>query len=136
MTINVRDHPPHHPFERGVGAVRWGWATLAAVALAPSGCGAKASNTVKVSGIVTLDGVPLADAKVTYYPASGDAPPMGITNSAGRFELTTFDMKTLKSTDGALPGEYKVTVVMPTPAGRNPDSGDGLKTGHMRSPRR
>jgi hypothetical protein len=106
--------------------------TLAVFLLgAASGCGTKPNNFVKVSGIVTLEGVPLEGAKVTYYPASGDAPAMGITNRAGRFELSTFDLKTLKATDGALPGEYKVTVEMPSPAGRNPGGTDDLRVGHI-----
>jgi hypothetical protein len=97
-----------------------------------SGCGTKASNYVKVSGLVTLEGAPLEGAKVTYYPSSGDAPSLGITNSAGRFELSTFDLKTVKSFDGALPGEYKVTVEMPMPpsGGRNP--GQSLEAGRDR----
>jgi hypothetical protein len=108
-------------------------ATLAAALLAAAfGCGGKASNAVKVSGRVTLDGAPLAGAKVTYYPSSGEAPPMGVSDASGRFELSTFDMKTLKSTEGALPGEYKVTVEIPTPSGRNPgDPEELLKAGHM-----
>jgi hypothetical protein len=117
-------------------AARWG-RTASAVALlgVALGCGTKASNAVKVSGIVTLDGMPLAGAKVTYYPSSGEAPPVGFTDSAGRFTLSTFDLKTLQSTDGALSGEYKVTVEMiPAAAGRNPAGGDGLKAGHMRRP--
>jgi hypothetical protein len=118
-------------------AARLGWAMLAVALLgAFSGCGAKAGKAVKVSGIVTLEGTPLAGAKVTYYPASGDAPPMAITDNAGRFELSTFDLKTRKSTEGALPGEYKVTVEMPPPsAGRNPASGDGLREGRMPKPK-
>jgi hypothetical protein len=95
------------------------------------GCGTKANNFFKVSGIVTLDGAPLPGAKVTYYPSLGEAPALGVTDSAGKFQLSTFDLKTLKSTDGALPGEYKVTVEMPSSAGRNPGSADGLEVGHI-----
>jgi hypothetical protein len=104
--------------------------TLAAVLLGV-GCGSKANNFVKVSGIVTLDGAPVADAKVTYYPSSGEAPALGIADSAGRFQLSTFDLKSLKSNDGALPGEYRVTVEMPSPTGRDPGSPDGLRVGHI-----
>ena len=57
------------------------------------GCGSKPSNSVKVSGVVTLDGVALEGAKVTYYPASAEAPALGVTDGAGKFELMTFDMK-------------------------------------------
>ena len=129
MTINVH--------ELWAVPARWGWPTLAVVLLGTVlGCGTKTSNSVKVSGIVTLDGVPLAGAKVTYHPSSGAAPPVGFTDSAGRFTLSTFDLKTLQSTDGALPGEYKVTVEMiPPSAGRNLAGGDGLKAGHMPKPK-
>jgi hypothetical protein len=119
-------------------AVRLGWVALAVVPfVAGYGCGTQANKAVKVSGIVTLDGEPLVGAKVTFYPASGEAPPMGITDRAGRFQLSTFDLKTRTSTEGALPGEYKVTVMLPRPAGRNPGSsgGEDLKTGHMRKPK-
>jgi hypothetical protein len=84
------------------------------------GCGTKPSNAIKVSGLVTLDGAPVEGAKVTYYPLSGDAPPFGVTDAKGHFELCTFDIKTVKSIDGALPGEYKVTVEIPAPTGRSP----------------
>jgi hypothetical protein len=96
-------------------------ALLAVVWLgAASGCGTKASDGVKVSGVVTLEGAPVERAKVTYNSSSGNAPAIGVTDSKGRFELTTFDMKTLKSIDGALPGEYKVTVEVQAPPGRSP----------------
>lgn len=96
------------------------------------GCGPKASPLTKVSGVVTLEGVPVEGAKVTYVSSSGNAPAMGVTDPKGKFELTTFDMKTLKSTDGALPGEYKVTVEIPVPAGRNPSSAEAMEAGHWK----
>ena len=108
-----------------------GLAVLAVVWLGAScGCGTKASNFVKVSGVVMLEGVPLEGAKVTYYPSSGEAPSLGVTDAKGKFELSTFDMKTLKSADGALPGEYKVTVEIPSPAGRSP--ADAMEAEHMK----
>jgi hypothetical protein len=58
---------------------------------------------------------------------------LGVTDQRGKFELSTFDMKTLKAMDGALPGEYKVTVEMPTPAGRNPNSAQAMEAEHMKS---
>jgi hypothetical protein len=110
------------------------WPALTFVLLgAACGCGGpNASPSIKVSGVVTLEGVPLEGAKVTYNSSSGNAPAIGVTDSKGRFELTTFDMKTLKSTDGALPGEYKVTVEIPVPAGRNPNSAEEMEAGHMK----
>ena len=118
-------------FARRARSARLG--TLALMLLgAACGCGSKASPTIKVSGVVTLEGVPLEGAKVTYISSSGNAPAMGVTDSKGKFDLTTFDMKTLKSTDGALPGEYKVTVEIPVPAGRNPNSPEAMEAGHMK----
>jgi hypothetical protein len=110
------------------------WASLSIVLLAGAfGCGSSANPAIKVSGVVTLEGAPVEGAKVIYYPSSGAAPPMGVTDNAGKFELSTFDMKTLKLTDGALPDEYKVTVEIPPPsAGRNPGSPDGLKQARER----
>jgi len=72
--------------------------------MAAAGCGGK-DKPVKVSGVVTLDGAPLADAKVTYINTSGGRSAWGLTDSEGKFALTT-----ITSNDGALPGEYKVTV--------------------------
>ena len=113
------------------------FATLTAVLLGSAcGCGTQANHSVNVSGVVTLDGVPLPGAKVTYYPASGGSPALGVTDGAGKFELTTFDTKTLKSTNGALPGEYKVTVEMvPAAGGRNPGSVESIEAGHLARPK-
>jgi hypothetical protein len=110
-------------------------ATLAALVFAAAtGCGTKASNLVKVAGTVSLDGAPLEGAKVTFYPSSGDAPPMGVSDGSGRFELSTFDIKTRESMDGALPGEYKVTVEIPAPpSGRTPGSPEAMEAAHMAS---
>jgi hypothetical protein len=68
-----------------------------------AGCNAK-SKPVKVSGTVTLDGKPIADVLVTFNSTTGGRPASARTDSAGKYELTTFN-----TGDGALPGEYKVT---------------------------
>jgi hypothetical protein len=79
--------------------------------LACAGCG-KDAKTVKVQGVVTLDGKPLEGATVTFIPLEGGSGRMasGRTDSDGTFQLTTF-----RTYDGALPGEYKVTVELPQP---------------------
>jgi hypothetical protein len=80
-------------------------ALATAVVLAVAGCGSKGSP-VKVEGVVTLDGKPMAGATVNFSPADDHGnPAFGLTDSAGAFRLTTF-----RSEDGALPGDYKVTV--------------------------
>ena len=80
------------------------------VALACSGCANK-DKPVKVSGVVTLDEVPLAKAMVTFHPIGGGRPALAYTDDQGRFE-----MNTLSEGDGVLPGEYKVTVQSADPA--------------------
>jgi hypothetical protein len=61
---------------------------------------------VPVEGVVYYDGQPLADATVSFNP---DNPAIrsasGRTNAEGKFTLTTLNAK-----DGAMPGEYKVTI--------------------------
>lgn len=54
-----------------------------------------------------MEGQPLHNATVTFNPVAGRVlrPAVGMTDSAGRFSLTTF-----QSNDGALRGKYKVTI--------------------------
>ncbi len=76
-----------------------------ALMLVASGCGGK-GGLVAVRGVVTLDGQPVEGASVTFSPEedSGKAAG-GLTDSEGVFDLTTFS-----EGDGALPGDYRVTV--------------------------
>ena len=81
------------------------WALLLAMALPPFvlvGCG---PGRVSVSGEVTLDSQPLADAQVLFQPVSGGRPATGKTDAAGKFTLSTD-----KPGDGVAPGDYQVAV--------------------------
>ena len=75
------------------------------------GCGGE--NYAPVSGTVTLDGEPLADAKLIFEPigdASGTAAgkvSYGRTDTAGHFTLTC----PVAATAGAAVGEHRVRVV-------------------------
>ncbi len=75
--------------------------------LACAGCGSGQAKAVKVRGVLTLDGKPLSGATVTFIPSVESSGRMasGRTEADGGFQLTTF-----RTEDGALPGEYKVTV--------------------------
>lgn len=74
-----------------------------------AGCGGGIAKAVKVKGNVTLDGKPLAGATVSFIPRdkSGGRAASGRTDTSGDFQLTTF-----RTDDGAVPGEYKVIVVL------------------------
>lgn len=81
---------------------RW---LLGVVLLAAAACGGSA-KPVKLSGRVTLDGEPLAGATVVFTPADGGGNvASGRTDTDGEFRLTTFSIN-----DGAVPGDYKVTI--------------------------
>jgi hypothetical protein len=73
------------------------------VALSANGCGG-GSGLVPVTGTVTLDGKPVANAAVLFKPSAGQ-PANGTTDGDGKFSL-----ETIKPGDGAMPGEHDVTV--------------------------
>lgn len=67
--------------------------------------------TVPVSGTVTLDGKPLAGANITFVPETqaGFKGAIGRTDDSGKYELNT-DVGGGKSSKGAIPGKYRITV--------------------------
>jgi hypothetical protein len=98
-------HPTdYHPLPRG-RTVRLMGLTLLLFALA--GCGGR-YTPVPVSGVVTLDGEPIAGATVFFY-VTGDSKDgrlaTGTTDKEGKFRLST-----LGKNDGALPRPYKVVI--------------------------
>jgi len=86
-------------------------AALLLAAMALSGCGSKGSNLPKpvlVTGTVTLDGKPLANATV-YFRPEGDkmgTGSTGTTDANGKYELVTSFGNETKP--GAIPGKYRV----------------------------
>ncbi len=68
------------------------------------GCGDN-DGLVPVSGKVTLDGKPLADAAVGFFADAGGTPAVGTTDAQGNFTLSTH-----KPGDGATVGQNVVTV--------------------------
>jgi len=88
--------------------LRWlYWGTLAVLlGVAGLGCGGS-KNTVKVDGTLSWDnGEPISGATVTFVPVDKDGKQAtGLTGKNGEFELTT-----VNSGDGAVPGEYNITV--------------------------
>lgn len=80
-------------------------AVLGLLFLGAAGCGNK---PVQVSGIVTLDGQPVKEAMVFFYPI-GDGKEgrmaAGGTDASGKYELSTLGVA-----DGAFRREYKVVI--------------------------
>jgi len=89
---------------------------LALGCLLLAGCGVSKVPTVPVSGVVMLDGQPVANVVVTFQPVAG-APnddhlrpgSYGTTDSDGSYELRTDDKS------GAVVGEHIVTLVYKDP---------------------
>jgi hypothetical protein len=76
---------------------------VAVILVAIAGCGG--ANTNPVSGTVTLDGEPLADALVMFTPMTGGRPAAAKTDSQGRYELVFS-----RDASGALEGEHLVAI--------------------------
>lgn len=72
------------------------------------GCGGTTDGrpvTVPVSGTLSYQGKPLANAIVSFHPQGSERAAFGETDSTGTYRLTTLDPG-----DGAMPGSYFVTV--------------------------
>lgn len=71
------------------------------------GCGgpARLDGVIAATGVVTYQGQPVADATVVFAPQGPGRAACGRTDAHGRFQLTT-----LVSGDGLMPGKYQVTV--------------------------
>lgn len=87
------------------------WAAITLVCVAAIGCGGdeiSAPRTAPVAGTVLVKGKPAAGVMVTFHPqfdmGSVKFTPNGQTGKDGRFILST-----AAPSDGAPPGEYKVT---------------------------
>ncbi len=81
------------------------------------GCSSSGPAPVSVKGTVkTKKGQPCDNALVVLHPTAkdrlNDPKPVATTDAEGKFVLTTFAVD-----DGALPGDYSVTVVWPGKSG-------------------
>lgn len=96
--------------------------SVAMLCLCCTGCGEGTPSDTpdlgRVSGIVTLDGNPLANVTVTFEPETGK-PSFGGTDESGHYELVYS-----KSEQGAKIGQHTVRVTTPTEgpedAGKDP----------------
>jgi hypothetical protein len=80
---------------------------LAIVGIVLIGCSnSSRPPTYPVTGTVTLKGVPVSGAAVTFVPTGSEGEAASaITDANGKYSLTTWE-----AGDGARPGEYRVKV--------------------------
>ena len=88
--------------------------------LVASGCGSD-FKTVPVSGRVTLDDKPVANAGVLYVPEGQGPTARAMTDQDGRYKLMTGKL------DGTAPGTYRVAVMRDDVSGVAVGA-DGLET--------
>lgn len=67
------------------------------------GCGGP--GTVPAGGTITYKGQPVADANIMFTPVGGGEIATGQTDAQGKFSLGV-----VKPGDGAVPGEYRVSL--------------------------
>lgn len=96
-----------------MGKTRFVFLLLSGVAaLLASGCGS-GPKVVTAKGTVLYQGKPLAGANVTFLPKDGESGQVtainGITDAEGHFVLKTYLGGNVTS-EGAVPGEYRVTI--------------------------
>lgn len=86
------------------------WILLILATTVATGCGKKPGlATYPVTGTVTYNGKPVANALVSYF-VNVDAPAStGMTDTDGKFTLATH-VSTTQVLPGAPPGDYKVTI--------------------------
>ena len=89
------------------------WLLMFAVVASLCGCNSSKFDLAPVSGVVTLDGEPVADARVIFEPQrtgqealSAGPSSNGVTDDEGRFTLET----TVEGHRGAVVGAHTVTV--------------------------
>ena len=87
--------------------IPWVCASLA-IALLTSGC-RRGPKLSPVTGTVTLDGKPLANAEVEFQPTQGAAPSYGTTDALGQYEL-----RYTKDKLGAVVGGHVVRITTQT----------------------
>lgn len=87
---------------------RAAWGLMLMVLLFTSGCGGDGLERAPITGIVTVEGVPLSSALVQFLPQPGTPGEgaLGSSNAEGRFEV----ISSRDDDDGIPPGEYVVRV--------------------------
>lgn len=79
-----------------------------------AGCGPAVVKTFPCKGVAKWKGTPCDGALVVFHPLAADRindpKPVATTDAMGNFSLTTFELN-----DGAIEGDYGVTIVWNVP---------------------
>ena len=92
-----------------VKCTRFTW--LPFVAILGCGGGGPKLATVPASGTVTYKGQPVEGANINFAPVDiTGKPAIAVTDAQGKFQLKTY-MGGTGQVEGALPGDYRITIV-------------------------
>jgi hypothetical protein len=80
------------------------------------GCGSDRAETALVTGRVTIDGRPVTEGRITFYPGKGRSA-TGSLAADGTYSLTTWE-----EGDGAVLGKHQVTIKATHSSGAAPSS--------------
>ncbi len=98
---------------------------IGAITFSSIGCGGGGPDDKpdmgQVTGTITMDGKPLADATVTFIPEKG-RPAFGKTDAEGKYELTY-----IRQEKGCKIGPNKVSVTTAVEADESGDEGEAKK---------
>lgn len=95
-----------------LGRTKVGLFVVGCCFLVAVGCGSGRPELVPVAGRVTLDGKPVSEGQIEFFPEESGRPAIGNIDSEGHYELQTY-----KPRDGAKPGNYQVAItsqIIPT----------------------
>ncbi len=106
------------------------WIAGLSLCLLAAGCGRGGFKLVPVSGRVTAQGQPVAEARVTFQPQGGGPGSYGQTDAGGRFVLRSV----LDDSRGAVAGTHVVTITTAKDTNAS-DDGGGSTTGELAPPR-
>jgi hypothetical protein len=112
MTLIERRQPMHPRWFSPIMMARLA-ALLGVLSLA--GCSGEKPLTTPVRGTVTYKGKPLSAGIISFYalkvdPGLPNRTPQGSIDASGHYSLST-----IRLDDGAVPGDYAVTVFIPPP---------------------
>lgn len=96
------------------------WLALGCLSLLV-GCGPGGPALGTVTGTVTLDGAPLADAKLEFQPRGEGSPSYGMTDAQGRYEL-----RYSADRPGAMVGQHVVRITTYRQKSSGPDTPERL----------
>jgi hypothetical protein len=91
------------------------------------GCGGGGLKPVPVSGTINYQGKPVTEAQVTFHWTGGEGgrSASGKTDAQGKFKLTTNS-----TNDGAVPGDYVITVAKYDPKAVGMSEGIDVSAGN------